>query len=38
MALLAVLVVVWFAVDAKRCKQGFFDIRRYSSYAAGLPR
>jgi len=25
-------------VEAKRCKQGFFDIRKYSSYAAGLPR
>ncbi len=25
-------------VEAKRCKQGFYDIRKYSSYAAGLPR
>lgn len=25
-------------VQAKRCKQGFYDIRKYSSYAAGLPR
>ncbi len=25
-------------VEAKRCKQGFFDIRTYSSYAPGLPR
>ena len=25
-------------VEAKRCKQGFFDIRIYSSYAAGMPR
>jgi len=25
-------------VEAKRCQQGFYDIRKYSSYAAGLPR
>jgi hypothetical protein len=25
-------------VEAKRCLQGFYDIRKYSSYAAGLPR
>jgi hypothetical protein len=25
-------------VEDKRCKQGFYDIRKYSSYAAGLPR
>lgn len=25
-------------VEAKRCKQGFYDIRKYSSYAAGLLR
>ena len=25
-------------VEAKRCKQGFYDLRRFSSYAAGLPR
>ena len=25
-------------VEAKRCAQGFYDIRKYSSYAAGLPR
>jgi hypothetical protein len=25
-------------VEAKRCKHGFFDITKYSSYAAGLPR
>jgi hypothetical protein len=25
-------------VEAKRCKDGFFDITKYSTYAAGLPR
>jgi hypothetical protein len=25
-------------VEAKRCKNGFFDITKYSTYAAGLPR
>lgn len=25
-------------VEAKRCKHGFFDITKYSTYAAGLPR
>lgn len=25
-------------VEAKRCKQGFYDIRKFSSYAAGMPR
>lgn len=25
-------------VEAKRCKYGFFDITKYSTYAAGLPR
>ena len=25
-------------VEAKRCGQGFFDITKYSAYAAGLPR
>jgi hypothetical protein len=25
-------------VEAKRCKQGFYDLKAYSSYAAGLPR
>ena len=25
-------------VEAKRCNQGFYDITKYTSYAAGLPR
>jgi hypothetical protein len=25
-------------VEAKRCKQGFYDIRKFSTYAAGMPR
>ena len=25
-------------VRAKDCRQGFFDIRKFSSYAPGLPR
>jgi hypothetical protein len=25
-------------VEAKRCKHGFFDITKYSTYSAGLPR
>ena len=25
-------------VEAQRCKQGFFDIKKFSSYAAGRPR
>jgi hypothetical protein len=29
---------VFCEVEAKRCKQGFYDIRKYSSYTAGLPR
>ena len=25
-------------VEAKRCKRGFFEIRKYSTYGAGVPR
>ena len=25
-------------VEAKRCKDGFYDIRKYGNYAAGLLR
>ena len=25
-------------VDAKRCKHGFYDLRKYSTYEPGLPR
>ena len=29
---------VFCEVEAKRCKDGFFDITKYSTYVAGLPR